>query len=367
MVAETVIEQHFDHLTAGERLKEAREQHHMERQDIARWLKLDEKYIQAIEEGDEEHLPGPVFIAGYIRSYAKLVDLPPDQLVKEFTRSHEVASPQITPQTEQVPGRMSKVAESLPKRFSLAAGSRSDNVKWFALISVGLLVVGVVSWVAVIVGDNRSEIATMDTVQDIALAPATPLEPSLRPAPSELKSPKPDQAETKSGAGRADKSPPSAADKVSKGTPSQITSDAQAVAGKDKEVTPKRITVPLPLHKKERSDPGVVSVLGDEQLGSVNSSVENIAVRFSAESWIDIRDATGKRLIRSLGVAGDSKEVQGVAPFQVLIGYGPGVELIYNGEPYDFSKYQGKQEVARFTLDPMGNPTNKQKNNSGQN
>ncbi|KPJ90276.1 MAG: hypothetical protein AMJ53_14105, partial [Gammaproteobacteria bacterium SG8_11] len=131
------------------------------------------------------------------------------------------------------------------------------------------------------------------------------------------------------------------------------TTASTAVESKVDEPQPKRITVPLPLRKLERSDPGVVVVLGEEELTSMsNLPKENIEVRFTADSWVDIRDATGKRLIRSLGVAGATKEVQGVAPFQVLIGYGPGVELTYNGEPYDFSKHQGKQEVARFTLNP---------------
>jgi hypothetical protein len=40
----------------------------------------------------------------------------------------------------------------------------------------------------------------------------------------------------------------------------------------------------------------------------------------------------------------------------VLIGYGPGVELTYNGKPYDFSQHQGKQEVARFTIKPSQSP-----------
>ena len=73
MAVETVAEHEIEDLTAGQRLKAAREAHQLDRNEIARWLKLDEKFIKAIEEDDEEHLPQPVFIAGYIRSYAKLV------------------------------------------------------------------------------------------------------------------------------------------------------------------------------------------------------------------------------------------------------------------------------------------------------
>jgi hypothetical protein len=115
----------------------------------------------------------------------------------------------------------------------------------------------------------------------------------------------------------------------------------------------------LELKKLERSDPGVVTTLDEQGLSTyANLPKENIEVRFTADSWVEVRDATGRRLIRSLGLAGATKEVKGVAPFQVLIGYGPGVELDYNGEPFDFSKYQGRQEVARFTLEtPEKQPT----------
>ena len=91
--------------------------------------------------------------------------------------------------------------------------------------------------------------------------------------------------------------------------------------------------------------------IADESLMEMQKLRANISLHFTADSWVDIRDATGKPLIRSLGVAGVTKEVVGVAPFQVLLGYGPGVQITYNGEPYDFQKFQGRQEVARFTID----------------
>jgi cytoskeleton protein RodZ len=335
MVAETV-EQHIEELTAGQRLQAAREANKIERSEVARWLKLDEKFIKAIEEGDEENLPQPVFIAGYIRSYAKLVYLSPDQLVEEFTKSHGIASPKIANLPEPVPGRLGKIAESLPKRFSVAANSHPANVKWFVMISAAIFVVGVVSWITVFVSDSKTEMAALE--EQVAPTTAIALN-SVTPAPADQ-----NVGET-----------PVTPSVASPGSPDQSES-TPAIESKAQEPEPKRITVQLPLRKLERSDPGVVAVLGEEErMALANVPKENIAVRFTADSWVDIRDATGKRLLRSLGVAGATKEVQGVAPFEVLIGYGPGVELTYNGEPFDFSKFQGKQEVARFTLDPTVN------------
>jgi cytoskeleton protein RodZ len=64
---------------------------------------------------------------------------------------------------------------------------------------------------------------------------------------------------------------------------------------------------------------------------------------------VDIRDATGKALIRRLGKAGNSQTVEGVPPFNVVLGYTPGVKLEYNGEPYDLASHH-RGPVARFVL-----------------
>ncbi len=321
MVAET-IEQRIDALTAGQRLQAAREARNIERADVARWLKLDQKFIKAIEEGDAEHLPGPVFIAGYIRSYAKLVNLPPDQLVREFTKSHVDALPKITRLPRPAPGKMGKVSEFLPKRFSIAAESYSANAKKFVMVSGATIFMAVLGLIAVLLGDKETEVVVLEeqAVETVSpsLAPpdALPLDPqggaaALEPAPAALL-----EAE---------------------------------------ESVPERITVPLELKKLERGDPGVVTRLDEAGLSTYDDlPKENIEMHFRANSWVDIRDSTGRRLIQSMGVAGATKEVRGVAPFQVLIGYGPGVEIVYNGQPFDFSQYQGKQAVVRFTLNAAG-------------
>ena len=330
MVAET-LEQHTEDLTAGQRLKAAREEHNLDRNEIARWMKLDEKFIKAIEEDDEEHLPEPVFIAGYIRSYAKLVDLPSDQLVKEFSKAHQISEPKLVSPAEPVPGRLSKVAESLPKRFSIATNSHPTAVKWLVVASFAIFSIVVVSWVAVVLKGSDRQITALNETQSVVTMAAP--ESSIT-----------DRQDNPAVVASGDSHPAT--------VPAAGGSGSENRANKTDE--PKRITIPLdlnkiPQNKKERSDSGVVPVLTDEELATKHE-IENIAVHFTADSWVDIRDATGKRLLRSLGVAGATKEVQGVAPFQVLIGYGPGVEIKYNGEPYDFSKHQGKQEVARFTL-----------------
>ncbi|MEP3112132.1 RodZ domain-containing protein [Nisaea sp.] len=63
-------------------------QHRVERdftvQDIAQQLRIQRSYLQALEEGDFDNLPGLTYAIGYVRSYAKLLDLDPDTLIADF-------------------------------------------------------------------------------------------------------------------------------------------------------------------------------------------------------------------------------------------------------------------------------------------
>jgi cytoskeleton protein RodZ len=79
-------------------------------------------------------------------------------------------------------------------------------------------------------------------------------------------------------------------------------------------------------------------------------NITDLTLTFNRNSWVDIRDATGKHIIRRLGIAGNTQKVSGQAPFQVLLGYGHGVTIQYNGNEVDFSAFQGDR-VARFTLE----------------
>ena len=68
----------------GQRLREARTRRKMTVERVAKELHLDVPVIQAIENGDRAAMPAPIFVQGYIRSYARLLELPEDELVRQF-------------------------------------------------------------------------------------------------------------------------------------------------------------------------------------------------------------------------------------------------------------------------------------------
>ncbi len=70
----------------GQRLREERERQGLDPEDISARLRLSRTYLQALEADDYARLPQPAFVRGYLRSYAKMLGLPGDELVADFER-----------------------------------------------------------------------------------------------------------------------------------------------------------------------------------------------------------------------------------------------------------------------------------------
>ena len=90
----------------GARLMAGRKQRQLTVESVARQLRLDVSVINALESGDTRHLPAPIFVQGYLRSYARLLGLPEDELVSDYTRESG-ALPPLT--VKRVNGRKSLV------------------------------------------------------------------------------------------------------------------------------------------------------------------------------------------------------------------------------------------------------------------
>lgn len=73
-------------------------------------------------------------------------------------------------------------------------------------------------------------------------------------------------------------------------------------------------------------------------------------IEFGDESWVEIRDASGRMLHRQLNPPGSSVDVNGQPPFDVVIGNAEKAHMTYNGRPIDLKPFTAAT-VARFTLE----------------
>jgi cytoskeletal protein RodZ len=77
-------------------LRRARERRGLSLQDIAQQTRIADRWIAALEEARLETLPAPVFVSGYVRSYARTVGLDERDLVDRYhalTQQREAENP----------------------------------------------------------------------------------------------------------------------------------------------------------------------------------------------------------------------------------------------------------------------------------
>jgi transcriptional regulator with XRE-family HTH domain len=74
----------------GEFLRRERELRYISLDDVAERTKISRRYLEAIEEGQYDRLPGEIFVRGFIRSYAQSVGLDPEDTLLMYNQSRVV-------------------------------------------------------------------------------------------------------------------------------------------------------------------------------------------------------------------------------------------------------------------------------------
>ncbi len=70
---------------------------------------------------------------------------------------------------------------------------------------------------------------------------------------------------------------------------------------------------------------------------------------FTADCWLDVKDAKGKTLFSGLKKANDELVLEGAEPLKFIIGAPMAVKLDYKGKSFDMSRYNNGR-TARFSL-----------------
>lgn len=168
----------------GKHLREARLKKGLELDDIQNATKIQKRYLEAIEEGNLDVLPGHFYARAFIKSYAEAVGLDPE-IVLEHINETPLAKPPVEEPT--VPSRRAK-RERSPIQTS----------KWFLKtllgLFAGLIVLVIVIAVSQLNTAERNEEATespREETNGVSEAPdmESPAEPIEEPAVEEQLSP----------------------------------------------------------------------------------------------------------------------------------------------------------------------------------
>ena len=285
----------------GSRLREAREARGLSVERVASELRLGVKLLRAIEHEETAVLPTPPFVKGYLRGYARLLELDADPIIEVYSRACGDEPPAMT-RIAQL--REIKSDDSWPRYATWGV---------IGIIAVSFLV----WWSARILTGNGQQV----TSTTASLAPAVEERPAPQPEPSFV----PATPAAPVPVTTQDEIPTVAAPALVPQAP-EPTSEPEA----------EEVVAPPP------STEGEPAVLQADQAGAVTFEI-------TEESWVEITDAAGARLFYGLAQAGSRRTVQGVPPYRIILGNAKGVALLYNGEPFDTTLYE-RNGVARLSL-----------------
>lgn len=133
----------------GERLKEARKEKNISLESLQDITKIQKRYLVAIEEGNFDVLPGKFYARAFIKEYALVVGLDPDELLEEY--KSQVPTPNEEEQVQYT-------------RLSRSQKDRSKGNSIFSFIPtviVVLLIIGIIILVFYFM-NQKSDLSTIE-------------------------------------------------------------------------------------------------------------------------------------------------------------------------------------------------------------
>lgn len=287
-----------DSRTPGALLREARERAGLSRSQLAEETNLMLAQVTAIEEDRYDQLPGDTFTIGYLRNYARAVAFDADRAVQAFF----ALRPQSRPIRVRVAGTVSGEGPHKPLRLD----NQPPRRHYWSLSAAGLLLAALWSWHQIqepvemlpLTADvNGIDLPLPGGLETAALADATG---SLL-----------DSVELMSSSERPAMPMPAVA-----------TMESQGAAA------PVALATTSPSADNE-------PVIASDQLN----------LRFTADCWVEVKDRDNRVLLAALKRADEQLVIEGRGPFKVLLGFAPGVEMAFNGQPVDIETARGARSA----------------------
>lgn len=160
----------------GERLRNAREAKRLTLEDASAQTRIRPAYLQALEDEAFDQLPGPIYAKGFLRVYAAVLGLDPDDLVAVYPEAFAAPRSSLMEHPAEVPIRP-VAAPSRARRFSAYA---------LAVLFIAASIVGYVGYQG-----WRAFNAPVEVAAPPAIRPAPAPSPAPTPAPAPAAAPAP--------------------------------------------------------------------------------------------------------------------------------------------------------------------------------
>lgn len=291
--------------TTGVRLRNARERLGLSQHAVAERLCLKVSTIRDIEEDRAPIDLVSTFLRGYIRSYARLVHIPEEELLPMMEKQVPLKSARVTP-----------VQSFSQKKRRQKRDAWLMSVSWLVLFVV-LGLTGAWWW-----QNHKAQQDEITGMQDSS-------------------------SRLNGEAGDVQSVPDSA-------------SDADADSQTPLPGVPAQTSAPPPTVPEVAAPDAPAATVLPVELAQVSAPVADtnaLVMNFTADCWLEVMDATGKTLFSGLRHKGESLNLTGQAPYKLRIGAPAAVQIQYQGRTVDLSRFIRTSQVARLTLNAAPSTT----------
>jgi len=365
----------------GAAMREMRQAHNRELSDVANALRIRQVYLQAIEDGRFDDLPGPTYAAGFVRAYADYLGLELDEVMRRYRSAtgNIPAQAALVPPSPMSEARLptgfillvaavlaaaayggwyyltvhgqspTEVVSAIPKRISEAVGLRDKTaVQPSSPDAMKSSVTEPETKPPVVSVPEKS---SAKPAEPMSVADSSTVAPVTQPAPApeiaaknkieiaEVKKPVP--VEQPKAIAVSPTAPPAntsvfAVEKapIAESRQDQTVTPAPSIAAPAVATgTAKVAPVEALVEKVEATQPPkptapqVAAVPPQQKLDS------RIVLRSTITSWVELRDADGKRLLSRLLRTGETYKVPGRSGILFTTGNAGGIDILVDGQP----------------------------------
>jgi cytoskeleton protein RodZ len=299
----------------GKRLKMAREAKGMDAAQAAEQLHLSRAMVNALEAEDYDRLPARVFVRGYYRNYARLMEVPEEIILQEFE--------------DRCPDAVCRAAPAITTRRIKSQVSSNHRlvrlVTW--LVIIALVAMLVVWW------KGNFNWPDMPGMSDL-------------PGMSEVAKPQTTDYQQESSSVGEDSST----------TTEEMVEDVIPAMPDSRQQPAEEIGMPAESADASDNEPAPAAVEPKPVQAPVIAEISvpvkpELTVLFSGDCWVDIRDSTRQFKIFGKMTDGDMRKLGGEPPYKMVFGNYPVAKLLVDGKPYDLSAH-ANGVTAKFTFDP---------------
>ncbi len=295
----------------GSALASARKLKNYTVEQISEQLKIPARTILALEENNISVLPAPTFTQGYIRAYAKYLEISVEDVLANYNRAvpHDEAS-DLKPRS------------NLPEE----ANSQSPIVKTVTML---LIFSGIL---AIIYGSFQYYQEKADVME-------TAFESKHRSfTGGSLDSPSTDRIIIKQNARMTDEG------ELIVLSPGTVDDNVPVSAAEVEAVESSEKSLAATLVKSEQT------AKQEETREQEAISVDVLTISAEKGSWVQVRDATTARLLYNMVPVGGVEVLQGQAPFRVSLGNAKTTHVTINDLEVDISEYIRDNNTAKFSV-----------------